>query len=129
VPAGDGLSEEQRRRLGRAVADADAVTGLHFRVRVGSLDAGRATATEALAELGGSAADTVLVAVDPARRTLEIVTGPVAASSIDDRSCALASLAMTSSFAAGDLVGGLVNGLQVLADHGRRMRVLNLERA
>ena len=33
-----------------------------------------------------------------------------------DRACALAVLSMTGSFAAGDLVGGIVNGLRQLSD-------------
>jgi len=60
-------------------------------------------------------------------RRLEIVTGSLAAERISDRVCALASLAMTSSFAAGDLVGGLRNGIQVLADHGRHHRTPHLD--
>jgi hypothetical protein len=129
VPPGDALSEVQRLRLARSVESAERATGLRFRLHVGHLEGGRARAESLLAEGGGTAADTVLIAVDPAARGLEIVTGTRATSQLSDRSCGLASLAMTSSFAAGDLVGGLVNGLQVLADHGRRQHVLHLDRA
>jgi len=129
VPPGDTLSDAQRARLARAVASAEAATGLPVRLHIGRLDGGRAGAEALLAASGSSAADTVLVAVDPAARGLEIVTGTRATSQVSDRTCALAALAMTSSFAAGDLVGGLVNGLQILADHGRRQHVRHLERA
>ena len=78
-----------------------------------------AQAQALLAARGAEAPGTVLVAVDPLARSLEIVTGSRAARALDDRTCALASLTMTTSFAGGDLVGGLCRGLQVLADHGR----------
>jgi hypothetical protein len=127
VPPGDGLTESQRARLARAVAAADLATGLSFQVRVGALEGGREQARALLAAQGATAPDTVLVAVDPLARTLEIVTGPRAAVALDDRTCALASLTMTTSFAGGDLVGGLCRGVQVLADHGRAVAHRHLD--
>jgi uncharacterized membrane protein YgcG len=119
VRGGEGLTAGQRDQLGRAVQRASQASGLPFRVYVGRLDQGRATALRVHAECGAAAADTVLVAVDPTTRRLEIVTGARAAEAVDDRTCGLASLAMTSSFAGGDLVGGLRQGLQMLAAHAR----------
>jgi hypothetical protein len=113
VPAGEALSDAQRARLARVVQEAEEATGLRFRVVVGELGSSHTL-------LSPPDAQSVLVAVDPADRQLHIVTGSRAATQISDRVCGLASLAMTSSFAAGDLVGGLRNGIQVLADHGRR---------
>ena len=46
------------------------------------------------------------VAVDPAARALEIVTGPGARRYLDDRACALGALTMTSQLVTGDLAGG-----------------------
>jgi Domain of unknown function (DUF5130) len=119
VRAGEAFTADQRAELDRVVAAADSATGLRFCLHVGPLEGGRSGAEALLAARGSLAPDSVLVAVDPAARDLQIVTGSRAAQRIDDRSCALASLAMTSSFSAGDLVGGLRNGVQVLADHGR----------
>ena len=56
----------------------------------------------------------VLLAVDPGVRRVEIVTGSVARRWLDDRACGLAVLAMTTSFGAGDLAAGIVNGLRTL---------------
>jgi uncharacterized membrane protein YgcG len=126
VPPGDGFTEAQRAGLARAVALVERATGLRVVLRVGRLDGGRAAAEALLAACGTEAPGSVVVAVDPAARTLEIVTGRRAAEVLDDRTCALAALAMTSSFAAGDLVGGIRNGLQVLADHGRNLRTPHL---
>ncbi len=116
---GDGFTRSQRSLLAQSVESADRSTGLSFQLVVGSLEGGRAGAEALLAARGASATDTVIVAVDPVARSLEIVTGVRASRRIDDRTCALAALAMTSSFSAGDLVGGIRNGLQVLSDHGR----------
>ncbi len=116
--AGDGFSPEQRAGLERSLASAEASSGLSFLLYVGVLEGGRAAAERLLAA-GADPADSVLVAVDPVNRGLEIVTGRRAALVLDERTCALAGLAMTSSFAAGDLVGGIRNGLQVLSDHAR----------
>jgi hypothetical protein len=49
---------------------------------------------------------------------LEIVTGQRAARRLPDRICALAALSMTASFEGGDLAGGVVTGLRMLADQG-----------
>jgi hypothetical protein len=65
---------------------------------------------------GDKPAESVLIAVSPGQRVVEVVTGAAAARRIPDRACALAVLSMTGSFAAGDLVGGVVNGLRQLSD-------------
>lgn len=126
MPPGDGFTDAQRTRLAQAVVATEQAIGLHVVLRVGRLDGGRAAAEAVLAARGESAPASVVVAVDPTARALEIVTGSRAAEVLDDRTCALAALAMTSSFAAGDLVGGIRNGLQVLADHGRNLRTPHL---
>ena len=117
--AGDALSVGQRNELTRVLAAASAATPLSFRLYVGELEQGRASALALLDSSGGAASSTVLIAVDPGSHELEIVTGSRAAASIDDRSCGLAALAMISSFTSGDLVGGIRNGVQVLVDHAQ----------
>jgi hypothetical protein len=127
VRPGDGFTDEQRARLARSVETTEQAIGLTLVLRVGALEHGRASAEALLAACGPSAETSVVVAVDPSARGLEIVTGREAAQLLDDRTCALVALAMTSSFAAGDLVGGIRNGLQVMADHGRNSRTLHLD--
>ena len=68
------------------------------------------------ARSGGNPSDSVLIAVSPGQKVVEVVTGAGAARRLPDRACALAVLSMTTSFAAGDLVGGIVNGLRQLSD-------------
>ena len=54
--------------------------------------------------------------VSPGDGLLEIVTGAESARRLSDRACALAALSMTTSFAGGDLVGGIVTGVRMLAE-------------
>ena len=129
MPAGEMFSSRQRADIQRAVEVAEGESGLAFAVHVARLDDTdpRADAVRAHAAAGQSAS-LVLVAVDPVGRHLEIVTGSTARRFLDDRSCWLAGLTMTSSFRAGDLVGGLLAGIRSLADHARHPRTLHLHR-
>jgi hypothetical protein len=126
VLAGEAFRPRQRDEIVRAIQIAQQLSGLRFSVYVGPV-AGepREHARRLHAELGPDAPRAVLVLVDPANRALEIVTGSEARRWLDDRSCALASLTMTSSFGAGDLAGGIVRGLQVLGEHARHPRSLH----
>jgi uncharacterized membrane protein YgcG len=128
VPAGDAFSQRQQEDVVRAIRLADAQASLPVSVYVGTLDAPdgatRAAAQRLHAALGAAAEQTVLVAVDPGLRRVEIVTGAGLAHRLDDRSCALAAISMTSTFQAGDLAGGIVAGINTLAEHTRKLRAL-----
>ncbi len=107
-------------RVDEALAAADRETGLTFSVYVGDLEGLTREAAERLhAQLGDHAHCTVLMAVSPNQKVLEIVTGSEARRAIPDRVCALAVLSMTAAFEGGDLAGGLVTGLRMLADQAR----------
>ena len=114
--------------LDKALRSARERSGLMFLLSVGALGDGRATAAARHADAAVDPDSTVLVAVDPAGRRVEIVTGALAALACDERTCALASVAMTTSFAAGDLVGGIKNGLQLLGEHSHRPELRHIDR-
>ncbi len=63
--------------------------------------------------------ETVLVYVDPQHHEVSVVTGARAARTLSDATCALATAGMVSSFAAGDLTGGIVGGLAQLGQAAR----------
>jgi uncharacterized membrane protein YgcG len=121
VPAGE-LTAKQRERIAQAIRLAeDGAPGTRFSVYIGDLPAdSRRHAERMLAALGDVAEDSVLIAVDPEHRTLEIVTGAQARRRLDDRGCALAAATMTSQFQVGNLVGGVTDGLAALEAHTRR---------
>jgi Domain of unknown function (DUF5130) len=111
-------------RLDEALTMASRETGLRFTLYVGDLGKRtRIRAEELFAQSGGDLTESVLIAVSPGQRVVEVVTGAAAARRIPDRACALAVLSMTNTFAGSDLVGGIVNGLRQLSDqagHPRR---------
>ena len=64
-------------------------------------------------------ARSILVMVDPERRVLEVFTGGHVRRTLTDAETALAVEEMKSSFAEGDLAGGLTRGIRLLAEHAR----------
>ncbi|GLZ75841.1 hypothetical protein Afil01_06480 [Actinorhabdospora filicis] len=87
-----------------------------FSVYVGSLHEPTTGAARKLHDQLPDPDNSVLVAVSPEQRKLEIVTGTQAVKLIPDRAAALAALSMTAAFGGGDLAGGIVTGLRMLAD-------------
>lgn len=126
MAAGEGFSAAQQVQLRRAVERAEQMSGLDFAVYVGPLPDERASA-ERLHSGMGEPRLAVLVAVDPGGRRLEIVTGADASQRCDARACGLATATMAASFGAGDLLGGIRNGLELLGNHARRATALHLD--
>lgn len=108
------FTPRQLSRIDEALTFSSRETGLVFSIYVGELKNPTRAHAEALFERLTD--ESVLVAVSPAQRTLHVVTGPASAERLPNRACALAALAMRASFANGDLTGGLVSGLRMLAD-------------
>jgi len=111
------FSYQDLARLDEALTMSSKETGLRFTLYVGELGTDtRGTAEGLHGRSGGDTGNSVLVAVSPGQRVLEIVTGSTAARRLPDRACALAVLSMTSRLSSGDLVGAIVNGLRQLSD-------------
>ncbi|MGI9004099.1 MAG: DUF5130 family protein [Pseudonocardia sp.] len=104
----------QMTRLDEALTLASRETGLLFSVYLGDLGE---KPHERISELHGELTDAaVLVAVSPEQRVVEVVTGPEARFRLPDRGAELAVLNMVASFKKGDLLGGLLSGLRMIAD-------------
>lgn len=112
----------QLARLDEALTLSSRETGLTFSVYVGALEKPTRAYAEQLHSRLPDSAGSVLLAVSPGQRVVHIVTGQVSVRRLPDRSCALAVLSMEASFTVGDLVGGIVNGLRMLADQAGRRR-------
>jgi Domain of unknown function (DUF477). len=108
------FSARQLSRLDEALTLSSRETGLTFSLYVGEFQSPSRAHAEALFEKLND--ESVLVAVSPGQRALHIVTGPGSAKRLPNRACALAALAMRGAFTNGDLVGGIVTGLRMLAD-------------
>jgi hypothetical protein len=116
------FSPVQLTRLDEALTLASRETGLRFSVYLGDLGGSPSErAAELHAGLAGTA-EAVLIAVSPAQRVVEVITGPEARVRLPDRGAKLAVMSMVASFREGDLLGGLLSGLRMLADQagGRR---------
>jgi uncharacterized membrane protein YgcG len=125
VLAGDDVSFSDRARLERAVQNAEKFSGLTFSLYVGVAEEDVRAYAERLHGSLDVPDRSVLVMCDPEFRALEIVTGAGARRALDDAECALAAAAMQSSFVAGDIVGGLVVGIQQLGEAAREPPALH----
>ena len=110
------FSTPQLARLDEALTFASRETGLDFSVYLGELGQDSRASAEALHAGTDNPANSVVVAVSPGERLIEIVTGTTAAVRLPDRGCKLAVAGMVAAFKEGDLIGGLVNALRMLSD-------------
>jgi hypothetical protein len=111
------FSYQELARVDEALTMSSRETGLRFTLYIGDLGRQTRVRAEELHSLSGAhTLDSVLIAVSPGQKVVEVVTGAAAARRIPDRACALAVLSMTTTFANGDLVGGIVGGLRQLSD-------------
>ena len=125
MPSGDAFTSSQRHEIDKAIRDAETMCRFEFSVFVGASEGETRPFAERLHASLVAPARSVLVLVDPAARIVEIVTGAEARRSLDDAEVRLAALTMQTAFAAGDLVGGIKNGVLQLAEHARRPRLLH----
>lgn len=102
--------------LDEALTLASRSTKLPFSVYLGGLGKDSRAAAEKLHATTPNPATAVLVAVSPGERLVEIVTGQESSRRLPDNGCRLAVMAMVASFKEGDLIGGLVSGLRMMAD-------------
>jgi uncharacterized membrane protein YgcG len=129
VLAGKAIAPSEQARLERAVRNAEAASkNLSFAVYLGPVEGSPRVAAERFHAALGSPETSVLVLCDPEQRALEIVTGAQARRTLTDAECALAAASMESSFAAGDIIGGLVVGIQQLGEAARAPRTLHTRR-
>lgn len=127
VSAGDAFTPIERHEIDKAIRDAVRLSGRDFYVHVGrSAGDSRRTAVS-LHRAVARPANSILIHVDPAARTLEVVTGADVRETIDDRHVALAALSMQTAFEAGDLTRGLLAVIQQLAQLARPVQSLHTD--
>jgi len=111
------LSVRALLRVDEALRLADSSTGLTFSVYIGDLGEDSREAAQLLHGRMANPDVSILIAISPNERVVEIVTGSLARRRVLDRDAKLAAMSMSSAFAGGDLGGGIVAGLAQLADH------------
>jgi len=116
LPADRPFTPGQFNRLDEALTLASRETGLRFGIYLGGLGVDPdARAAELHSGLEGSDG-AVLVAVSPEQQVVQVLTGPTARVQLPDSGSKLAVMGMIAAFKEGDLFGGLLNGLRILAD-------------
>lgn len=117
IDAPQVMSTRQLQTLDEVIAEAEQATGLRFAAYLGDLgEDTRARAESLLDAFGSDAPYTVLLALSPAQRVVEVVTGTEAALRISNRGARVAVLSVVAACGDGDLPGALTNGLRILAD-------------
>jgi uncharacterized membrane protein YgcG len=127
VAAGDRFTASERVALDETIRKAERVSRVEFSVFVGHADGDPRTFALSLHAALAAPARSVLIMVDPDARALEVVTGSEVRRTLRDQQVELAVAGMQSLFAAGDLVGGLRRGVQMLAEHARAPLTLHAE--
>jgi uncharacterized membrane protein YgcG len=125
VATGEAFTASARAEIDKAIRQAETMCRYEFSVFVGASEGETRPFAERLHGALVAPSRSVLVMVDPAARIVEVVTGAEARRVLDDAEVKLATLAMQTAFAAGDLVGGIKAGLIQLADHARRPQLLH----
>lgn len=124
MAAGD-LTPADRFEIDKAIRAAEESSRCEFSVFVGRAQ-GEPRAFASRLHAAAVAPDrSILVSVDPVGHTIEVVTGAEVRRTLTDHQVDLAILAMRSAFAEGDLVDGLVRGINQLADNARAQQTLH----
>lgn len=119
MPAGDGFSPAQRLLIDKAIRQAETSCRFEFSVYVGPVEGEPRAYAERLHAALVAPARSVLILVDPVARVMEVVTGQEVRRHLDDKAVRLAMVEMESQFALDDLVGGIVRGVNHLAQCAR----------
>ena len=127
MPGSEGFSVSQKFAIDKAIREAETRSRYEFSVYVGTIEGAPRTYAEHLHGKLSAPARSVLVAVDPSARLFEVVTGSDVRRDLDDAGVRLVAASMQSDFAAGDLVGGIIRALGMLADKCRKPRVLHTD--
>jgi Domain of unknown function (DUF5130) len=115
-PTREPFTPIQLSLVDEALTLASRLTRLQFSIYLGRLGANSRAAAEALHASTSDPRRAVLVAVSPAERVVEIVTGEESSRRLTNNGCRLAVMAMVASFKEGDLIGGLLSGLRMMAN-------------
>ena len=119
------LSSTQRADLDRVIRAAEQSCRFEFSVFIGQVGEDPTARARALHASLVAPSHSILLAVDPTARLLEVVTGSEVRRHLTDPEVELAVLAMKSEFADGDLVAGLKRGISMLAEHARPQNTLH----
>lgn len=123
--AGEAFSSAQQAEIDRAIRGAETSCRFEFSVYVGAVNGPTEPYARRLHSSLSSPERSVLILVDPAAHSFEVITGSVVRRSLSDDSVRLAAAGMQSAFTGGDLVGGIKHGVGQLAESARHPKSLH----
>lgn len=109
--AEDPFTDKELIQLDGALSAATRSSKIRFNVYVGDFAAG----AEALFPSTPEAARSVLIAVSPNQRAVEIISGAGVADRVTSRICQLGVTASLASFGEGELIDGIVAAIRVIS--------------
>lgn len=109
------FSDDERLAMDNALTEATRATKVRFNVYIGDLGADPAAGADALFPSTPEAARSVLIAVSPNEKAVEVRSGHEVADRANDRVCQLGVTAALSSIRQGQLIDGLVSAVRVMA--------------
>ncbi|WP_051132912.1 DUF5130 domain-containing protein [Nocardia paucivorans] len=109
------FSNNERLAVDNVLTEVTRATKIRFNIYIGDLGEDPAAAVDALFPTTPEAARSVLIAVSPNDRAVEVRSGKDVADRANDRVCQLGVTAALSSIRQGDLIDGLISALRVMA--------------
>ncbi len=109
------FSNNERLALDNVLTEVTRSTKIRFNIYIGDLGEDPGAAVDALFPTTPEATRSVLIAVSPNDRAVEVRSGKEVADRANDRVCQLGVTAALSSIRQGDLIDGLISALRVMA--------------
>jgi hypothetical protein len=107
--------DEERLAMDNVLTEATRATKVRFNVYIGDLGEDPAAGADAIFPATPEAARSVLIAVSPNDKAIEVRSGVEVADRANDRVCQLGVTAALSSFRQGELIDGLISAVRVMA--------------
>lgn len=109
------FSDDERVAVDNALIEATRATKVRFTIYVGDLAGDASAAVDDLFATTPDAARSVLIAVSPNDKVIEVRSGREIADRANDRVCQLGATAALSSIRQGKLIDGLISAVRVMA--------------
>lgn len=109
------FSDDERLAMDNVLTEATRATKVRFNIYIGDLGADPAAGADAVFPATPEAAHSVLIAVSPNDKAIEVRSGHEVADRANDRVCQLGVTAALSSFRQGQLIDGLISAVRVMA--------------
>ncbi|MFQ6396843.1 DUF5130 domain-containing protein [Nocardia sp. KC 131] len=109
------FSDDERLAMDNVLTEATRATKVRFNIYIGDLGEDAAAGVDAIFPTTPEATHSVLIAVSPNDRAIEVRSGSAVADRANDRVCQLGVTAALSSFRQGQLIDGLISAVRVMA--------------